>query len=439
MSAIPLTPDPRRRTWHNLPSLAETHPEIAAQWHQPGNGGVTPWHVTAGSSTETRAWICAKGHIWRATPNSRTSGRGARTAKAGCGICANRVLQAGENDLATLNPTIAHELDPSNGITASMLLGGGSARLVSWKCELQHRWLARVKDRTRGNGCPYCTNKVVMRGHNDIASTARHLLAQWDPALNGGMAAEETLGGQSQARHYFKCAVGHVQLVRFSDRARTGNCGVCANQELLVGFNDLATKNPTFAGQLRAENNGGLTPQMVIGGWSNKSYNWTCDRQHTWRATVYDRQSGNGCRKCSRTGTSRVERALFRALSPHLGQPAAGARLPIPWRTNKTMEVDISGTFGLNGVVVEYDSRFYHRQDAQLLRDHDKTEALLAAGYRVVRVRDLDLAHVSIRHTNLLQLDHPYQHNTDERLQTALEPVVMAILAWLNGPDESTS
>ena len=56
-------------------SLAETHPEVAKQWHPTKNGDLTPNDITKGSIKKVW-WKCDKGddHEWEASPNNRTRG-----------------------------------------------------------------------------------------------------------------------------------------------------------------------------------------------------------------------------------------------------------------------------------------------------------------------------------------------------------------------------
>ena len=44
----------------------------------------------------------------------------------------------------------------------------GSKKNIWWKCEKGHEWEANICDRFRGNGCPYCSNKKVLKGYNDL-------------------------------------------------------------------------------------------------------------------------------------------------------------------------------------------------------------------------------------------------------------------------------
>lgn len=65
--------------------LSTTELEIAAQWHPTLNGSLTPQMVTAGSHKKVW-WICAEGHVWKATIYSR-----AGKQRRGCPVCAGVV------------------------------------------------------------------------------------------------------------------------------------------------------------------------------------------------------------------------------------------------------------------------------------------------------------------------------------------------------------
>ena len=58
-------------------SLAETHPDIAKQWHPIKNYELTVFDVTPGSNKKVW-WKCPKGddHEWKALINNRNKGRG---------------------------------------------------------------------------------------------------------------------------------------------------------------------------------------------------------------------------------------------------------------------------------------------------------------------------------------------------------------------------
>ena len=204
--------------------LASTHPALSAQWDREKNFDLTLQMVTAGNSRKVW-WRCEKGHSWQATIASRTSG-------CGCPVCANRKILPGFNDLATTHPALAAEWHPTkNGNLTPSQVVSGSHQTVWWRCSLGHEWRAEIVDRTRGtNGCPYCGNKKVLAGFNDLASIEPEIAAEWHPTLNGAFTPEMVTAG-SNRKVWWICPDGHVWRTAISNRTnakkRTG-CPVCA-------------------------------------------------------------------------------------------------------------------------------------------------------------------------------------------------------------------
>ena len=121
-------------------SLAETHPEIAAQ-----ADGWDPTTVTKGSNKRV-SWKCGHGHIWIAKPNDRSKG-------IGCPVCSNKKVLVGYNDLATTNPELAAQADGWDPTTVTT----HSNKKVGWKCKQGHTWQTKVTHRSNGIGCPSCS------------------------------------------------------------------------------------------------------------------------------------------------------------------------------------------------------------------------------------------------------------------------------------------
>ena len=69
------------------------------------------------------------------------------------------------------------DLDPSK-------LTMGSHIVAWWKCELEHKYEMMVKLKTHGYGCPYCSNKRVLIGYNDLQTTHSQIAAEWHPTKN---------------------------------------------------------------------------------------------------------------------------------------------------------------------------------------------------------------------------------------------------------------
>ena len=50
-----------------------------------------------------------------------------------------------------------------------------------------HEWNAVIASRTKGSGCPVCSNKKVLTGYNDLATTYPELATEWHPTKNGDL------------------------------------------------------------------------------------------------------------------------------------------------------------------------------------------------------------------------------------------------------------
>ena len=88
------------------------------------------------------------------------------------------MIVKGINDLATTHPELAKEWHPSkNGDLQPIQVSFGSNKKVWWLGECGHEWKATIGSRTGMNSnCPYCINKKVVRGFNDIATTHPDLI-----------------------------------------------------------------------------------------------------------------------------------------------------------------------------------------------------------------------------------------------------------------------
>jgi hypothetical protein len=252
------------------PSLAETHPEVAAQafdWD--------PSTVTSGSASK-RSWICASSHVTETRIADKCKG-------IKCAICSGQQVLEGFNDLKTLKPEIAEEADGWDPTTVT----SGSKLEKNWRCKLGHTWVARIYVRSNGVGCPICGNRIVQKGFNDLASTHPEVAEQAD-----GWDATNVIATSSDKAKW-KCQFGHGWSAEIKSRSYGSGCPVCDGKSIQIGFNDLNTTDPTLATQAD-----GWDPKTVTKGSSLKR-KWKCEAGHTWTATVGSRSNGSGCPICS--------------------------------------------------------------------------------------------------------------------------------------------
>ena len=323
--------------------LSETHPRLAKEAH-----GWDPALTTAGSSSKSLPWKCAKGHIWNARIPSR-----AGKQSSGCPYCSNSKVLAGFNDIATTNPEILSEID---GWDPAQYVAGSRIKL-SWRCKLGHRWLAPPADRiTRLTKCPYCMNAKLLSGFNDLASEFPELAKEadgWDPtqvisrtgkslkwrckknhkwknspnarinkdtwnkcpyctnhfvwagfndlATTHPELAKEAYGWDptkfiagSSTKVKWKCKLGHIFVMSLNQRT-THNCAVCANRQINLGVNDLASMFPEIAKEAYE-----WDPKLVT--YSNRSKRkWLCSKGHVYETSPRSRTGSQktGCSFCA--------------------------------------------------------------------------------------------------------------------------------------------
>lgn len=271
--------------------LATVNPQLASQWHPTKNGALMPTDITSG--TDRRVWwICEKGHEWDAVVSSRTSG-------IGCPYCAGQRLIKGINDLLSLNPTLAKQWHPTkNGNLSPSDVMPNSNKKAWWLGECGHEWEAVISTRNAGRGCPYCSSVKLLVGYNDLATKNPELAKEWHPTKNGDKTPKDFISG-SNKKAWWICEKGHEWQNSIGARNSGHKCPYCANQLLLVGYNDLATLNPELAKQWHPIKNGDKTPQDFISG-SDKKVWWLCGQGHEWQAQINSRNKGSGCPECYR-------------------------------------------------------------------------------------------------------------------------------------------
>ena len=188
-------------------SLAETYPKVAIQADGWDPKSVGPF------SRQIQRWRCEKGHLWSVKVASLTA------KNIGCPVCSNRKVLAGFNDLATTHPELALQAvgwDPTTIIA-------GSNKKLKWQCIKGHIWSAKCQKRSAGSSCPVCSNRKVLAGFNDLATTHPELALQavgWDPtAFSFG----------SKKKLKWRCKESHIYSTAIAWRTTSqSGCPTCA-------------------------------------------------------------------------------------------------------------------------------------------------------------------------------------------------------------------
>ena len=272
-------------------SLEMHYPNLVKEWHPTKNGKLLPSMFTPKSNKKIW-WMCEKGHEWEAKISRRTSGDN-------CPYCSSRKVLKGYNDLATLNPELAKEWHPTkNGDLQPSDFTHKSKKMVWWLCENGHEWEAKILSRAYGTGCPYCVNKSVNAGFNDLATLNPELAKEWHPTKNGDLTPYDVTVGSSKSV-WWKCSVcGYEWQGVVSSRNCGSGCPACLGRMVIPGVNDLATTHPDLINEWHPTKNNGLTPVDVTKGSHRKVW-WRCEKEHDWQATISSRVRGSGCPVCS--------------------------------------------------------------------------------------------------------------------------------------------
>ena len=200
--------------------LATLNPELAAQWHPTKNGELTPQMVKPGSNKKVW-WLCSEGHEWETSVFNRS--------RSSCPFCSRKRAYPGINDLKTLFPEIAAQWDyERNGSRSPETVGCTSKLKIWWKCDLGHSWVAQPGNRTsRGDRCPYCTQKKTESGVNDLATLKPDLVKEWDYEMNKSLSPCD-VSLCSERKVWWKCDLGHNWKATISNRTRNGSgCPFC--------------------------------------------------------------------------------------------------------------------------------------------------------------------------------------------------------------------
>ena len=365
-------------------------PEIALQWHPTKNGEFTSKDVTINSHRKVW-WLGACGHEWEAPVSERTRGRG-------CPICKSKKVVAGINDLATQYPHISKEWHTSKNKNQPTQVLPQSNKSVWWICSKGHEYQTSPAHRiTKNSSCPICSNKQILIGFNDLATTHPEIASQWHPTKNELTPQQVTIGAEKYI--WWICDHGHEwQAVVYSRKDR--GCRYCFGNKVLVGYNDLSTTHPKLAAQWHPTKNN-LTAFDFSAG-SNRMVWWLGECGHEWKAVICSRASGCGCPTCNEERkTSFAENAIYfyvKSLCPD---------------TIKSYRVDWLGRMELDiyipslQVAIEYDGQAWHNDI-----ENDTRKGLLCKehGIRLIRIREpecpeLECESIKLNSTSTIELE----------------------------------
>lgn len=353
--------------------------ELMKEWNQEKNILYNPADLTSGSSKKVW-WKCKNGHEWEAVIHTRVKG-------VGCPYCMGKKAIQGVNDFATLYPEMLKEWDYEEndklGIKPNELLVG-SIKKVYWICSKGHKYDRSIYDRLHGRGnCPYCGNRKVLQGYNDLATTNPELLKDWDYEENDKLGIkpnEITNGGKKKV--WWKCEKGHKWNSIIRSRITGSGCPYCSNNLVKKGYNDIATTNPELLEEWDYEKNDklGIFPSNLSHG-STKLVWWKCKKGHEYQISVAQKTNRNvNCPICSSyLRTSIPEKIIFYYVHKKFSKTIANYKPE--WLKPKEIDIFIPE---LN-VGIEYDGYYYHKD---IKHDIEKDDLCSKNNVRIIRIRE---------------------------------------------------
>ncbi|MBU2527636.1 MAG: zinc-ribbon domain-containing protein [Bacteroidetes bacterium] len=215
--------------------------------------------------------------------------------------------------LPETRPELVKEWHPTKnqGLSVGTLTTFSNVR-VWWRCKESHEWVARIADRSAGQGCPYCAGQRVCQA-NCLSTVNPSLALEWAPTRNGSLTPSEVLPG-SNKKVWWCCSAGHEWEATINSRSNGRKCPYCSGR-LSASDTSLPTTNPNLVTEWHPTKNGTLTPFEVTTS-SHKKVWWLCTKGHEWETCVFNRAKGHGCPYCS--GTKASPENCFATLNPHL-------------------------------------------------------------------------------------------------------------------------
>jgi hypothetical protein len=307
---------------------------LVSEWHPTKNGEFTPQNTSSGSGRSIW-WKCSTNqkHEWTASPLTRAK------QTQGCPFCSGKRVFVGENDLATTHPHLVAEWHPTlNTDVTPEKISAGSNKGVFWICPVgsDHVWNAAPNTRKRGSTCPYCANRKVLAGFNDLASNSAHahIVSEWHPTKNESLSPTEVTV-YSNSKVWWKCSNNHEWEAVIANRTRVNtNCPKCKKENKREVR--LVSDDPLLLKEWSADNS--ASPKE-IGLGSGYMAKWVCsiNESHCWNASVVNRfrGKGSGCPYCSNS----------KILSGYndLGSSKEHASIISEWHPDNTLDIHTVG------------------------------------------------------------------------------------------------
>lgn len=176
---------------------------------------------------------------------------------------------------------------------------------VWWKCpNCYGEWEEGINLFARYKNCPYCSNRKLLRGYNDLKTKYPALAKEWNYAKNENLLPENILFSSAKLVWWI-CPNGHEWKASPSQRVSAGTgCSKCNRSGHIIRRRDESEKLlmidecPELINEWDYSKNTEIDIKTVHSVSTEKVY-WKCKKGHSWCAPIYNRTIvKTGCPIC---------------------------------------------------------------------------------------------------------------------------------------------
>lgn len=204
-----------------------------------------------------------------------------------------------QNSIGVMYPNLLDMWHPTkNGKSNPLMIKSGSNHSFWWKDKLGHEFKCTPNIMKDGKEhCPYCSNKTLLKGFNDIATKYPELMVEWDFQKNNISPNEIVYQNKTDRRKFWwKCRYcgNEWQAPLFYRISLKTVCRHCKKGQ------SLTDTHPEFASEFISDKNG-ITPDKIFNIVNRKrKFWWKCNKcGYEWQATINNRRKGGKCPNCS--------------------------------------------------------------------------------------------------------------------------------------------
>lgn len=194
-------------------------------------------------------------------------------------------------------------------------VAAGSGKKVWWRCDYadhhggpEHVWQqspnARLRKSSDGSvritQCPFCVNRRLLPGFNDLGTKNPALAAELADDLNEGLTAADLFASSNTSVQWRCSSCSYVWASTVNNRDRGQGCPRCAGKVVTPGADDLATLHPRIASEWAIDRNDRAISEISASSHYMAWWHCPADDRHIYQMQVAKRTArGFQCSVCA--------------------------------------------------------------------------------------------------------------------------------------------